>query len=40
MNDTCELAERFGEEYLAYKKRTPFLWPRFTKMNRNKEKIS
>ena len=35
-----ELTERFGEEYLAYKKRTPFVWPRFTikiGMNRNKD---
>mgnify|MGYP001037861204 FL=1 len=28
-HETRELAERFGEEYLAYKKRTPFLFPRF-----------
>lgn len=39
-HETRELAERFGKEYLAYKKRTPFLWPRFTMMNRYKEKIS
>jgi protein-S-isoprenylcysteine O-methyltransferase Ste14 len=37
MHETRELSERFGEEYLAYKKRTPFLYPRFAKMNRNKE---
>ncbi len=29
-HETRELSERFGEEYLAYKKRTPFLWPRFS----------
>ncbi len=40
LHEARELADRFGEEYLAYKKRTPFLWPRFTMMNRNKEKIS
>ncbi len=28
-HETRELAERFGEEFLAYKKRTPLLWPRF-----------
>ncbi|KAF0106751.1 MAG: protein-S-isoprenylcysteine O-methyltransferase-like protein [Anaerolineaceae bacterium] len=28
MHETRELSERFGEEYLAYKKRTPFLFPR------------
>jgi protein-S-isoprenylcysteine O-methyltransferase Ste14 len=27
-HETHELTERFGEEYLAYKKRTPFLCPR------------
>lgn len=27
-HETRELSERFGEEYLAYKKRTPFLLPR------------
>ena len=27
-HETRELTERFGEEYLAYKKRTPFLLPR------------
>jgi protein-S-isoprenylcysteine O-methyltransferase Ste14 len=26
-HETRELSERFGEEYLAYKKRTPFLLP-------------
>ncbi len=26
IHETRELAERFGEEYLAYKKRTPFLF--------------
>ncbi len=26
-HETRELAERFGEEYLAYKKKTPFLLP-------------
>lgn len=31
-HETRELTERFGEEYLAYKKRTPFVWPRFTMM--------
>ena len=39
-HETRELTERFGEEYLAYKKRTPFVWPRFTikiGMNRNKD---
>lgn len=40
VHETRELTGRFGEEYLAYRKRTPFLWPRFTMMNRNKEKIS
>lgn len=39
-HETRELADRFGEEYLAYKKRTPFVWPRFKMMNRSKEKIS
>jgi protein-S-isoprenylcysteine O-methyltransferase Ste14 len=29
-HETRELTERFGEEYLAYQKRTPFLCPRFT----------
>ena len=29
LHETRELTERLGEEYLAYKKRTPFLWPRF-----------
>jgi protein-S-isoprenylcysteine O-methyltransferase Ste14 len=28
-HETRELRERFGEEYLEYKNRTPFLWPRF-----------
>jgi protein-S-isoprenylcysteine O-methyltransferase Ste14 len=28
INETRELAERFGEEYLEYRKRTPFLVPR------------
>lgn len=28
-HETRELTERFGEEYLAYKKRMPFLFPRF-----------
>jgi protein-S-isoprenylcysteine O-methyltransferase Ste14 len=27
-HETRELTERFGEEYLAYKRRTPFLLPR------------
>jgi|APMed6443717190_1056831.scaffolds.fasta_scaffold96598_2 protein-S-isoprenylcysteine O-methyltransferase Ste14 len=39
-HETRELTERFGEEYLSYKKRTPFVWPRFTikiGMNRNKD---
>ena len=27
LHETRELTERFGEEYLAYKKRTPFLFP-------------
>lgn len=40
IHETRELTDRFGEEYLAYKKRTPFLWPRFTILNGNKEKIS
>jgi protein-S-isoprenylcysteine O-methyltransferase Ste14 len=29
-----ELEERFGSEYLEYKKRTPFLIPRIGKKNR------
>jgi protein-S-isoprenylcysteine O-methyltransferase Ste14 len=29
-HETRELTEHFGEEYLAYQKRTPFLCPRFT----------
>lgn len=28
-HETQELSERFGDEYLEYKKRTPFLLPRF-----------
>ena len=28
IHETRELAERFGDEYLQYKKRTPFLFPR------------
>lgn len=28
-HETRELAERFGEEYLDYRKRTPFLFPKF-----------
>jgi len=28
-HETRELREQFGEEYLEYKNRTPFLWPRF-----------
>lgn len=28
-HETRELRKRFGEEYLEYKNRTPFLWPRF-----------
>ena len=28
-HETHELTERFGEAYLVYKKRTPFLCPRF-----------
>jgi protein-S-isoprenylcysteine O-methyltransferase Ste14 len=31
MHETAELTERFGEEYLAYRQRTPFLLPRFKK---------
>ena len=27
IHETRELAERFGEEYLDYRKRTPFLFP-------------
>lgn len=26
-HETLELTHRFGEEYLLYKKQTPFLWP-------------
>ena len=37
-HETRELAGRFGEEYLAYKKRTPFLWPRFTMKTSMNEK--
>jgi protein-S-isoprenylcysteine O-methyltransferase Ste14 len=33
IHETRELGERFGEEYLEYKKRTPFLLPRFKKRN-------
>jgi protein-S-isoprenylcysteine O-methyltransferase Ste14 len=29
IHETRELVERFGEEYLDYRKRTPFLLPRF-----------
>lgn len=29
IHETRELAERFGEEYLEYRKRTPFLIPNF-----------
>ena len=29
VHETRELTERFGEEYLEYRKRTPFLLPRF-----------
>ena len=28
-HETRELAERFGEDYLDYRKRTPFLFPNF-----------
>ncbi len=31
IHETRELSERFGDEYLEYKKRTPFLLPRFGK---------
>lgn len=37
-HETRELAERFGEEFLTYKKRTPFLWPRFTMKTSMNEK--
>jgi protein-S-isoprenylcysteine O-methyltransferase Ste14 len=37
MHETRELTERFGEEYMTYKKRTPFLCPQFSMMKRNKE---
>ncbi|MBN1449588.1 MAG: isoprenylcysteine carboxylmethyltransferase family protein [Anaerolineales bacterium] len=30
IHETRELRERFGEEYLEYKRRTPFLWPCLT----------
>lgn len=30
VHETRELTGRFGEEYRAYKRQTPFLWPRFT----------
>ncbi len=29
IHETRELAQRFGEPYLEYRKRTPFLFPRF-----------
>ncbi len=29
VHETGELAERFGEQYLEYRKGTPFLIPRF-----------
>jgi protein-S-isoprenylcysteine O-methyltransferase Ste14 len=29
VHETTELTQRFGEDYLSYKKRTPFLIPRF-----------
>ena len=29
LHETRELVERFGEEYLDYRKRTPFLFPNF-----------
>ena len=28
-HETLELTERFGQVYTEYKKKTPFLWPRF-----------
>lgn len=31
IHETHELSERFGLEYLAYKRRTPFLFPRLPK---------
>ncbi len=31
IHETRELVERFGEEYLDYRKRTPFLVPKFLK---------
>ena len=33
LHETRELTDRFGEEYLAYKMRTPFLCPRFAMLN-------
>lgn len=27
-HETLELTERFGQAYMVYKKKTPFLWPR------------
>ena len=33
-HETRELTERFGEEYLAYKQRTPFLLPRLWQRTR------
>ena len=33
IHETRELGERFGEQYLEYKKQTPFLLPRFMKRN-------
>jgi len=32
VHETRELAERFGEEYQNYRKRTPFLFPNFWKI--------
>ncbi|HSQ25618.1 MAG TPA: isoprenylcysteine carboxylmethyltransferase family protein [Anaerolineales bacterium] len=32
-HETQELAERFGQQYLDYKKETPFLLPRFRRKN-------